>query len=162
MVTRKLSLGERSRNWIYLVTKLSSWPRYVSLVSVLQLSHHLHLRQVYNVVGREYSTHQISGRKDPDQNGYVNQHGLSRKACFQSNVSRCFDFLNLRNSTSSQAWKRVWSGFNWITLTFYNACLAINMLIANSYGLFTCRSQIRQRNADWRDGDAYFLLAFLR
>ncbi|OJA08994.1 hypothetical protein AZE42_11042, partial [Rhizopogon vesiculosus] len=38
------------------------------------------MTKVYNVVGREYSTHQIAGRKDPDQNGYVNQHGLSRKA----------------------------------------------------------------------------------
>ncbi|KAG1738378.1 aryl-alcohol dehydrogenase [Suillus paluster] len=28
------------------------------------------MTKVYNVVGREYSTHQLSGRKDPDQNGY--------------------------------------------------------------------------------------------
>ena len=42
-------------------------------------------QQLYNVVGREYNINQISGRKNPDQNGYVNQHGLSRKACFQSN-----------------------------------------------------------------------------
>lgn len=51
---------------------------------VTQLSQHHYLQQVYNVVGREYNVHQIAGRKDPDQNGYVNQHGLSRKACFQS------------------------------------------------------------------------------
>ncbi|KAG1905203.1 aryl-alcohol dehydrogenase [Suillus fuscotomentosus] len=39
---------------------------------------------VFNVVGREYNTHQLGGRKDPDQNGYVNQHGLSRKHIFAS------------------------------------------------------------------------------
>jgi hypothetical protein len=42
---------------------------------------------VFNVVGREYNIHQLAGRENPDQNGYVNQHGLSRKACFRS-ISR--------------------------------------------------------------------------
>ncbi|KAG0702473.1 aryl-alcohol dehydrogenase [Suillus ampliporus] len=41
------------------------------------------MTKVYNVVGREYNTHQLAGRKDPDQNGYVNQHGLSRKIDFE-------------------------------------------------------------------------------
>jgi len=42
------------------------------------------MTKVFNVVGREYNVHQIAGRKDPDQNGYVNQHGLSRKHIFAS------------------------------------------------------------------------------
>ncbi|KAG1857949.1 aryl-alcohol dehydrogenase [Suillus tomentosus] len=42
------------------------------------------MTKVFNVVGREYNTHQLGGRKDPDQNGYVNQHGLSRKHIFAS------------------------------------------------------------------------------
>ncbi|KAG2335354.1 aryl-alcohol dehydrogenase [Suillus weaverae] len=41
------------------------------------------MTKVFNVVGREYNIHQLAGRENPDQNGYVNQHGLSRKACFQ-------------------------------------------------------------------------------
>ncbi|KAG1722574.1 aryl-alcohol dehydrogenase [Suillus lakei] len=45
------------------------------------------MTKVFNVVG--------PGRKNLDQNGYVNQHGLSRKACFQS-----------ISSTSSQACKK--------------------------------------------------------
>lgn len=50
--------------------------------------------QVYNVVGREYSTNQIGGRKDPDQNGYVNQHGLNRKHIFAS-VKKSLERLQL-------------------------------------------------------------------
>ncbi|KAN0092758.1 NADP-dependent oxidoreductase domain containing protein [Tylopilus felleus] len=50
--------------------------------------------QVYNVVGREYSTSQTTGRKDPDQNGYVNQHGLSRKHIFAS-VKKSLERLQL-------------------------------------------------------------------
>lgn len=42
------------------------------------------MTKVFNVVGREYSIPQLGGRKDPDQNGYVNQHGLSRKHIFAS------------------------------------------------------------------------------
>ncbi|KAG1843809.1 aryl-alcohol dehydrogenase [Suillus subalutaceus] len=40
--------------------------------------------EVFNVVGREFNIPQLAGRKDPDQNGYVNQHGLSRKHIFAS------------------------------------------------------------------------------
>jgi len=60
--------------------------RVGGVVNVLKLNQHIYLRQVYNVVGREYNIGQIAGRKDPDQNGYVNQHGLSRKACFQPRI----------------------------------------------------------------------------
>lgn len=42
------------------------------------------MTKVFNVVGREYNTHQLAGRNNPDQNGYVNQHGLSRKHIFAS------------------------------------------------------------------------------
>ncbi|KAG2145357.1 aryl-alcohol dehydrogenase [Suillus bovinus] len=42
------------------------------------------MTKVFNVVGREYNTDQLAGRKDPDQNGYVNQHGLNRKHIFAS------------------------------------------------------------------------------
>ncbi|KAH7884737.1 aryl-alcohol dehydrogenase [Phlebopus sp. FC_14] len=52
------------------------------------------MTKVYNVVGREYSTNQIAGRKDPDQNGYVNQHGLSRKHIFAS-VKKSLERLQL-------------------------------------------------------------------
>lgn len=151
-VIKKLNLP---RDEIVVMTKV------VHVFNILQLSHHIGLEQVFNVVGREYNTHQLGGRKDPDQNGYVNQHGLSRKACFQS-IMRSIDFLNLRNSTSSQAWKRVWSGFKWIISTFYNACLIINMLNSFLECLSTYRPQIRQWNTDRRDGDAYSMLAFAR
>ncbi|KIK43298.1 hypothetical protein CY34DRAFT_803970 [Suillus luteus UH-Slu-Lm8-n1] len=42
------------------------------------------MTKVFNVVGREYNIHQLAGRENPDQNGYVNQHGLSRKHIFAS------------------------------------------------------------------------------
>lgn len=42
------------------------------------------MTKVFNVVGREYDIHQLAGRENPDQNGYVNQHGLSRKHIFAS------------------------------------------------------------------------------
>lgn len=42
------------------------------------------MTKVFNVVGREYNISQLGGRQDPDQNGYVNQHGLSRKHIFAS------------------------------------------------------------------------------
>ncbi|KAG2122768.1 aryl-alcohol dehydrogenase [Suillus clintonianus] len=42
------------------------------------------MTKVFNVVGREYDIHQLAGRNNPDQNGYVNQHGLSRKHIFAS------------------------------------------------------------------------------
>ncbi|KAG6373475.1 Aldo keto reductase [Boletus reticuloceps] len=52
------------------------------------------MTKVYNVVGREYSVNQITGRRDPDQNGYVNQHGLSRKHIFAS-VKKSLERLQL-------------------------------------------------------------------
>lgn len=42
------------------------------------------MTKVFNVVGREFNIHQLAGRENPDQNGYVNQHGLSRKHIFAS------------------------------------------------------------------------------
>lgn len=42
------------------------------------------MTKVFNVVGREYNIHLLAGRENPDQNGYVNQHGLSRKHIFAS------------------------------------------------------------------------------
>ncbi|KAG2035789.1 aryl-alcohol dehydrogenase [Suillus americanus] len=42
------------------------------------------MTKVFNVVGREFDIPQLAGRKNPDQNGYVNQHGLSRKHIFAS------------------------------------------------------------------------------
>ncbi|KAG9315332.1 aryl-alcohol dehydrogenase [Chiua virens] len=52
------------------------------------------MTKVYNVVGRQYNVDQIAGRKDPDQNGYVNQHGLSRKHIFAS-VKKSLERLQL-------------------------------------------------------------------
>ncbi|KAF8554387.1 aryl-alcohol dehydrogenase [Imleria badia] len=52
------------------------------------------MTKVYNVVGREYSINQSTGRQDPDQNGYVNQHGLSRKHIFAS-VKKSLERLQL-------------------------------------------------------------------
>ncbi|KAF9238487.1 aryl-alcohol dehydrogenase [Melanogaster broomeanus] len=52
------------------------------------------MTKVYNVVGREYNINQIAGRKDPDQNGYVNQHGLSRKHIFAS-IKKSLERLQL-------------------------------------------------------------------
>ena len=45
-------------------------------------------------MGRAYNIGQIEGRKDPDQNGYVNQHGLSRKHIFAS-VKKSLERLQL-------------------------------------------------------------------
>ncbi|KAH0581088.1 hypothetical protein H2248_012220 [Termitomyces sp. 'cryptogamus'] len=42
------------------------------------------LTKVYFTVAREYETSMSTSRGDPDQNGYVNQHGLSRKHIFDS------------------------------------------------------------------------------
>ncbi|KIM40267.1 hypothetical protein M413DRAFT_446440 [Hebeloma cylindrosporum] len=42
------------------------------------------LTKVYNTVAREYSTNFVSNAINPDDVGYVNQHGLSRKHIFES------------------------------------------------------------------------------
>ncbi|KAH7913230.1 aryl-alcohol dehydrogenase [Hygrophoropsis aurantiaca] len=52
------------------------------------------MTKLYNVVGREYSIGQLEGRKDPDSNGYVNQHGLSRKHIF-AGVKKSLERLQL-------------------------------------------------------------------
>lgn len=42
------------------------------------------LTKVYNTVAREYGTNFVSNAINPDDVGYVNQHGLSRKHIFES------------------------------------------------------------------------------
>lgn len=42
------------------------------------------MTKVWGVVGKTYDTHALANRFTPDENGYVNQHGLSRKHIFDS------------------------------------------------------------------------------
>ncbi|KAG1732922.1 aryl-alcohol dehydrogenase [Suillus paluster] len=58
----------------------------VRVVSGLEFSHQLSLKQVANRF--------FPGRDDPDQNGFVNQHGLSRKHIFAS-VKQSLERLQL-------------------------------------------------------------------
>lgn len=39
--------------------------------------------QVYGTVMKDVGSNLIVIRENPDEHGYVNQHGLSRKACLQ-------------------------------------------------------------------------------
>ncbi|KAG1835314.1 NADP-dependent oxidoreductase domain-containing protein [Suillus variegatus] len=42
------------------------------------------LGRVFNVVGREYNTHQLGGRKDPDQNGSIDLSETAKQHIFAS------------------------------------------------------------------------------
>lgn len=50
----------------------------------------LMIMKVYNVVAHDHGTNLIAGLagKNPDNYGFVNQHGLSRKVCRDNSPSR--------------------------------------------------------------------------
>lgn len=76
------------RDEIVIMTKVNS--HSLSLLLKVQYSSDVlfgSAMQLYAVVGREHGTNFTVSKKNPDEMGYINQHGLSRKVCGSGLVS---------------------------------------------------------------------------
>lgn len=115
-VSRKLSLGKPSNSCNSHVKRLSFSPRFVCICTAFKGSIYW-TTQVHGTVAHEYRTNFVASCAKPDENGYVNQHGLSRKVrtflflYFYLHFLMHWDQAHLWLGTSQS--QTSWSGLYW-------------------------------------------------